>query len=81
MAQNLVSPDRGCVQADVGRRRYSGNIVTVHDPNDAKMLKAVGYFVKDEGGVPRADGYVCTACGRRVWFTTCGKCGSPAERP
>lgn len=81
MAVDLVSPDRGCVQADVGRRRYNGNIVTVHDPRDARLLREVGYFVKDAGGIPRAEGFVCTECGRKVWFKTCGKCGAPAERP
>lgn len=77
----LVSPDRGCVEADVGNMRYRGRILDVQDPRHVSALKQVGYFVADEGGVPRAEGFVCTECGRKVWFKTCGKCGAVAERP
>jgi hypothetical protein len=77
----LVAPDRGCIEADVGNTRYHGRILNVEDKSHETALREVGYFPASEGGVPRASGFVCTECGRKVWFATCGRCGSRAERP
>jgi hypothetical protein len=32
------------------------------------------------GPAPRGTGYKCTGCGRSVYFTTCGNCGSDCVR-
>lgn len=76
----MVAPDRGCVQVDVGRTRYSGRIVDA-TPGHAKLLKQAGYFPAALGGVTRAVGFVCTACRFRSHFKRCGRCGADCVRP
>ena len=70
----LVSPDRGCVEADVRGRRYTGRIVDVDDPRAAADLKAAGYFEASMGGVSRTRGHECPTCHRFNYLPTCGRC-------
>ncbi len=76
----MVSPDRGCVQVDVGRTRYSGRIVDA-SPGDAKLLREAGYFPASLGGVTKAVGFVCPDCGFRSHFRRCSRCQGECVRP
>jgi hypothetical protein len=69
----LVSPDRGCVEADVGTKRYKGRIIEVSDATHAAALKEIGYFPASVGGVARSREHVCPN-GHRNYFVTCGRC-------
>ena len=76
----LVAPDKGCIEVDVGRRRYHGNRIDVTSRADAAALKAVGYIDPGPGGAARTAGYVCPACGFRAFFIRCSRCGTPTTR-
>ncbi len=77
----MVSPDGGCIEVDVptrvGAKRYRGRIIEVDNPVHASMLREAGYFDAAVGGVSKAAGHTCQACGFSAFFTTCGRCGSP----
>lgn len=78
----LLAPDRGCIQVDTrDGTRYHGRRLEVENKRHQREMKEAGYIQADAGGIPRADGFICTECGKRVWFTTCGRCGSAAVRP
>ena len=77
----LVSPDRGCIEADVGNARYRGRIMEVSNPAHAAALKAVGYFEASLGGVDRSKGHQCANCGRYNYLPTCGRCAAAHPRP
>lgn len=71
----LLSPDDACVQVDApSGRRYSGRILDVTNPADARAMRAVGYTAAG-GGPARTSGRTCEACGFRGFFTRCGRCG------
>lgn len=75
----IVVPDRGCVQTDVGGRRYHGNIFEVESSRDVKRLKEEGFFEASLGGVTKTSGYQCEKCGRFNYIRTCGRCASRAQ--
>lgn len=71
----MVSPDRGCVGADVDGVRYSGRFIETDNPQHARALKDAGYFPASLGGVARArGGYDCPVCGFRSFFASCSRC-------
>lgn len=69
----LVSPDRGCIEADVGAKRYKGRIIEVADATHSAALREVGYFAASVGGVDKAPGHVCPK-GHHNYFEHCGRC-------
>lgn len=75
----LVSPDRGCVQADVGPTRYNGRIVDTDNAFHARALREVGYFDASLGGVTKAKGRRCDDCGFNGFFVVCGRCGGNCQ--
>lgn len=80
----VAPPDAGCKQIDVNGRRYTvGRDGLFHDvrPADAAAMRSGGEaFIPGVGFAHTTRFYVCTGCGRRVHFTTCGRCGAPATR-
>lgn len=82
----LLSPDDGCVSADVpggrGKVRYNGRSIEVSDPSHVRALKAAGYTMADAGGAPsKAAGFECTTCNFSSYFKLCSRCGAECERP
>ena len=75
----MVVPDRGCIETDIGQRRYRGRIFDVETQAEATALKQAGYFEASLGGVTKARGYQCPKCGRYNFIKTCGRCASSAS--
>jgi len=71
----LVSPDRGCIEADVAGRRYRGRILEVENPAHVAALREVGYFDASTGGVPTGKTFVCPV-GHHNFLPTCGRCAA-----
>ena len=49
-------------------------LFNVTDPKLVKKLKQEGLGEASLGGIPRAEGYTCTACGFGSWFKKCSRC-------
>lgn len=73
----LLSPDHACIQVDApSGRRYSGTVLDVTNPGDARALRAAGYTAASVAGAPaKTAARRCTSCSFASFFTTCGRCG------
>lgn len=82
----LAMPDRACVGVEIEGARtgavtgYYDRIVEVDNPQHEKVLRAYGCFPVNVGGRPKARGFACTGCGRKSYFTTCGRCGAACNK-